>query len=341
MGARFSGVSGGTVPANTNVLVATTLPKLQKSIVDNFFLATPLLMWLREKGRTTPWDGGDTMEVPIMNDQNPMAEAYQSWQDMDVKPPQGITVAVYGISSYRIPLAYSRKMAAANRGESAIVNLIQTLKDQAEKSLIRHINTDLFRAADTSGVKMLSLYSIFEETVQTAQAKIVGGISKATYNTWWSHPFKSVASTAAGILAAIRETYMLAGDGADYPDVGVCDEYTYMNIEDKLYTAVRFVNPQVVDWGFENIMYRGVTLLPEKGISSDAHASDGAGTLFLINSKYLKLAIGTDANFRVVPPEYFVKQDIWLGAILVDLQLYTTQMRRHAVVQGGAYAAAC
>ena len=64
--ARFSGVAAGTVPANTNVLVSTTLPKLQRQIVDQFFEATPFFFWIREKNRTKPWEGGDTLEVPLL-----------------------------------------------------------------------------------------------------------------------------------------------------------------------------------------------------------------------------------------------------------------------------------
>jgi len=38
---RFTGTDVGTVPAYTNALVSTTLPKIQPEIVDNFFTATP------------------------------------------------------------------------------------------------------------------------------------------------------------------------------------------------------------------------------------------------------------------------------------------------------------
>lgn len=338
--ARFSGVSAGTVPASVNSLVATTLPKLQKSVVDNFFNATPLLMWLKEKGRTKPWNGGDTMEVPLLIQDNPMGGAYLAWQPMDIRPPRGVTTAIYSLAHYRIPIAYSRIMAAANRGESQVVNLIQTLKDQAELSLRKVINTDLW-GTTANAVKINALPVMLEELASPTQTAVVGGISKSAYASWWFHPYKSIASTATGIMSAIRQLYMQAGDGSDFPDLFVCDDYTYTNLEDKLQTAVRFVNPDAIDWGFENVVYKGMTIMYDKSINDDGANSDGDGTGYMLNTKYVNLYIGTDANFRVVPTEYDLKQDAFVGAILVDLQLCISQMRKQAVLQGGAYAAAC
>jgi hypothetical protein len=79
----------------------------------------------------------------------------------------------------------------------------------------------------------------------------------------------------------------------------------------------------------------------DKTIDDDDHDGDGDGTLFMLNSKYLNLYIGTDANFRIIPPEYDKFQDTFVGVILVDLQGVCTQMARQGVMTGGAYATAC
>lgn len=338
--ARFSGVAGGTVPANTNVLVSTTLPKLQKTVVDQFFSATPFLWFIREKNRVKPWEGGDTLEIPLMFNENVMAKDYQTYETMDLKPPEGITTSIWGMVHYRVPIMYSRSMAAANRGASAIVDLIGTLRDQARLSLSKYINTDLFVESGFSTTKINSIYHLVEENTAASQAQICGGIDKGTY-TWWRHQYKTIASASPGIMAAIRELYVNCGDGNDTPDLGLCDDYSYINLEDKLQTAVRFVNPRAVDWGFENVTYKGMTIFFDKSINDDAHDGDGDGTFFMLNTKYLNLYIGTDANFRIVPPEWDFKQDAFVGGILVDLQLVCSQMRRQGVLVGGAYAAAC
>ena len=189
--ARFSGGAAGTVPASTNVLVATTLPKLQKQVVDNFFQATPFFWYIREKNRAKTWEGGDTLEIPVLYDENPMARAYQSYEVMDCKPPQGITTTIWSLAHYRVPLMYSRQTADANRGESQIVDLIDALKEQANLSLVRAINTDLFSESAQQATKINSLYHVIEENAATAQTNVVGGVSKSTYS-WWRHQHKAI-----------------------------------------------------------------------------------------------------------------------------------------------------
>ena len=337
--ARFSGVSDGTVPANTNSLVATTLPKLQRSIIDQFFNATPFFKWIRKKGRARVWDGGDTMEIPLLFKDPGMAKAYASYEPLDAKPPEGITTAIYAKSKYRVPLLYSRSMMAANAGESQIVDLVQGLRDQARKSLVRKINADLWSETAQDPKEIGGIYKLLEENVAASQTAICGGIDKATY-TWWRHQYGTACSASAaaglGILSKFRKLHMACAKGDERPDLSVCDDATFCNIEDKL-TSVRFVNPDSIDWGFDTISYKGVNIMHDETINSDSEDGDGDGSLFLLNTDFLTLYFGKDANFKIIAPEYDKKQDCYLGVTLVDLQLVCSHMRRQGVLVGGAY----
>lgn len=339
---RFSSsvISGGTVPANVNALIATTLPKVQPDVVDNFFKATPFFWWMRDKGRVKSWDGGDGMEIPIMFDENPNAKSYLPYEVMDVTPPHGIGTTVWRQAHYRVPLMYARTTAAMNRGESAVVDLIDQLKEQAQLSLVKTLNTDLFKETTQRSQDLNSLYYLIQEAAPTAQTLAPGGISKSTYS-WWRNNYVTINATAAGLVAGIRELHMNCTNGADTPDLALCDDYTYINLENRLSTNVRFVNPRAVEFGFENLTYKGVTVMFDKSIPDDDHNGDGDGTLFWLNSKYLKLYIGTDANFKVLPPEYDKWQDAYVGVILVDAQVTCSNMDRQGILNGGAYAAAC
>lgn len=341
MPARVSGTGTGTVPANTNVLISTTLPKLTKTVVDQFFQSTPFFWWMRDKRRAKVWDRGDVLEVPLLIDENDQAAAYQSYETLDVKPPSGITLGVYHMVHYRIPIMFSRSMAAANRGEAAVVDLIRTLRDQARLSLTRKINADLFSESTQDSTEINSLYHLIEPSASASQANICGGIDKGSYD-WWHHQYKTISSATngGGIMSGIRELYMNCSDGNDTPDLGLCDDYTFINTEERLQTAVRFVNRRAVDWGFQNVTYKGMTIMPDKTIDDDDHDGNGDGSFFMLNTKYCSLYIGSDANFRIVKPEWSFINDAYVGGILVDLQLVCTQMRRQGHLVGGAFAAA-
>ena len=337
--ARFSGVAAGTVPASTNSLIAVTLPKLQKTIVDQFFESTPFFSYLRKKNRARTWEGGDTMEIPLLFKNNVMAKAYESYEPLDAKPPEGITTSIWALCKYRVPILYSRSMMAANAGESQIVDLIQALRDQASKSLVRKINSDLWTESTPDPKEITPLYKMIEENTAASQTAVVGGIAKGTY-TWWRHQYSTISSASNGILSAMRKLYMNCSDGDEKPDLAICDESTFCNIEDNLQSARRYVNTDSADRGWDNVMYKGVTIMPDNSIDDDDADGDGDGSLFLLNTDFLTLYIGSKANFRVIPPEYDKKQDCYLGVTLVDLQLCCSQMRRQGVLVGGAYSVA-
>jgi hypothetical protein len=338
---RFSStvLAAGSIPNNTNVVISTTLPKVQKDIVDNFFTATPFFWWMREKGRTMSYDGGDSIEIPLMFDENPYAKAFEPYEVMDVAPPQGITSSWWRMSHYRVPLMYSRNTAVANQGESAVVNLITALKEQAQLSLVKAINTDLFSetAATNTTKEINSMYTIIEEDAKASQTNVPGGISKSAYS-WWQNQYKTINDTATGLVQAIRELNMQCANGSDIPDLALCDDYTYINLENNLSTNVRYVNPRAIEFGFENLTYKGMTVMYDKSIPNDDYDGNGDGSLFMINTNYLKLYIGSDADFRVIAPEYDKFQDAYVGLVLTDLQLTCSNMARQGVLNGGAFA---
>jgi hypothetical protein len=338
---RFSSavVAAGSIPANINALIATTLPKVQPSIVDNFFQATPYFWWMKDKGRTSVYDGGESIEIPIMYDENPNAKAYDAYEVMDATPPQGIATTVWKMAHYRVPIMYSRTTAAANKGDSAVVNLIDALKQQAELSLTRCINTDLFTTSRTVNNKLIySMYQIVDTATVASQTLIVGGISRNTY-TWWKNQWKSICSATAGLADGVRELYSKCSDGSDHPDLGLADTDTYWHLESKLATSIRFVNQRAAEFGFDNMTYQGMTIMQDKSISTTI--ADGGGTLFMLNTKYNKLHIGSDANFKIITPEYEKWQDAYVGAILVDIQQTCSNCRRNGALQGGGNILAC
>lgn len=334
-------VAAGTIPANVNALIATTLPKVQPAIVDNFFTATPFFWWMREKGRAETWDGGESIEIPIMYDSNPNAKAYDPYEVMDATPPQGIGTTVWRMAHYRVPIMYSRSTAAMNKGESAVVNLIDALKTQAELSLTKAINTDLFTTSRTINNKLIySMYQIVDETASASMTLVIGGIARGTY-TWWKNQYVSIASSASGIADGVRRLFTDCMNGNDAPDLGLADAYSYWHLESKLATSIRYVNQRAAEFGFNNMTYQGCTIMSDKAILDDGFDGDGDGSLFLLNTKYLKLMIGSDANFKVVPPEYEKYQDAYVGAILTDIQLTCSNCSRQGVIKGGAFLTAC
>lgn len=331
-------VGTGTVIANQNALVASTLPKLSSEIADNIFTDLPFFFWIRNKNKVKAWDTGESLEVPLMYEENPYAGAYDDYQLMDAGPPQGFGNAVYMRAKYRVPIMYAATTLSANSGRAQIYNLIDKLKMQATKSLEKVINTDLWRADGTdasSTTKITNIPYIIEADLAASQDSTVGGIIKDTY-TWWRNQYTNgTGSTADGVLSFLRANVVACTDGNDAPDLGLCDSESYLEIEDEAFDKRRFVNADAADFGFANVVYNGVTYMYDKSIDALVTGdSVGDGLTYHINSDHLYVAVCTDRNFQVIPPTYDVNQDCYLGAVITHMQVVADKMSSLGVVKG-------
>jgi len=322
-------ITTGNLPAQTNALVALTLPKVQPKVVDAFFKATPFFWWMRDRGRVFTVDGGDSFEFPIMYDQNPYARAYQPYEVTDVGPPQGFTNAVYVLAHYRVPILYSRSAVARNRGDAQIVNFVDAIMEQARRSLVNAMNEDLWRTSDLGNTtKLYSMTEMIYEGTQANNTRVIGGIKASDYD-WWANKYLDKTSYT-DLVEAIDALWIEVSNGAETPDLALCDTATYRKLETALREDRRFVNARAIDFGFDNIAYKRMTIMYDKSISSSN------GVFYMINSDFLKLAIGSDANFRVIAPEYVRDIDAYEGLILVDAQVVTSNRQRLGVLGNAA-----
>ena len=70
----------GQVPSSLtdsyDALLTTTLRNYQPKMRDNISRGNKLIAWLGSKGRTRKVDGGERVQVPLMNAQNATADIY-------------------------------------------------------------------------------------------------------------------------------------------------------------------------------------------------------------------------------------------------------------------------
>lgn len=331
-------IGQGTVIANQNALVASTLPKLSSEVADNVFTDLPFFFWIRNKNKVKAWDSGESLEVPLMYGENEYAGPYDDYELLDTGPPQGFGNAVYIRAKYRVPIMYAATTFSANSGRSQVYNLIDKLKNQATKSLEKVINTDLWRANDSNPTDMRRITSIpYIIETETSQVSTVGGILKSNSSySWWNNKYTDgTGSTTDGVLSYLRTNVVACTDGNDSPDLGICDSTSYLQIENEAFDKRRFVNADAADFGFANVVYNGVTYMYDKTIDNlVAGDSVGGGLTYHINSDHMYLAVCTDRNFQVIPTEYDVNQDIYLGAIITHMQVIVDNMQRLGVVEG-------
>jgi hypothetical protein len=265
-------------------LLSTTLANYRDKLTDNVFSARPLTYWLMDKGRIRTESGGTKIVEQLIYGQNNTVKSYQDYETLSLTPQEGISAAEYDWKQYGASIAISGIEEAKNNGEHAIIDLLEAKIMQAEESLREGFNQMFFGdGTGNSGKNWNGLGNLIES------GNTVGGINSATAgNEFW----RSYEENTAGALTLPQMTtaYNSTSVGNDHPDVILTTQTLFEKYESMLTQQLRYTDTKTADAGFQNLLFKGAPIM------YDVHAP--AGTMFFLNSKYLKLVGHSDKWFK-------------------------------------------
>jgi hypothetical protein len=272
-----------TANANFDALLSTTLANYRDKLTDNVFTARPLTYWLSDKGRIRTESGGTKIVEQLIYGQNDTVKSYSGYETLSLTPQEGISAAEYDWKQYGASIAISGIEEAKNNGEHAIIDLLEAKIMQAEESLREGFNQMFFAdGTGNSGKNWNGLGNLVES------GNTVGGINSATAgNEFW----RSYEENTAGALTLLQmaTAYNSVSVGNDHPDVILTTQTLFEKYESLLQPQLRYTDTKTADAGFQNLLFKSAPIM------YDVHAP--AGTMFFLNSKYLKLVGHTDKWF--------------------------------------------
>lgn len=269
--------------SNFDALLSTTLANYRDKLTDNVFTARPLTYWLMDKGRIRTESGGTKLVEQLIYGQNDTVKSYSGYETINLAPQEGISAAEYEWKQYAASIAISGIEEAKNNGEHAIINLLEAKIMQAEESLREGFNQMFFADGTGNGGKDWNgLGNLVDDTTA------VGGIDPATPgNGFWS----SYVDSTAGALSLLdmATAYNSVSVGNDHPDMVLTTQTLFEKYESLLQPQLRYTDTKTADAGFQNLLFKSAPVM------YDVHAP--AGTMFFLNSKYLKLVGHSDKWF--------------------------------------------
>jgi hypothetical protein len=300
-------------PANVGSLLATTLSKYSKKMADNIFSGIPLLAFLGMKNRITE-DGGVSLVRPIMYSKNNTAASYSSDDVLNTTVQDPYTAAQWQWRQYAASVVITGRIERQNSGDSQIIDYVQAQISHAELSLKDLMDKHLFLAAQ-AGSNLTPLPGIIANT------GTVGDINGSTYSWWQSNITSSAGSFSASGLSNLRNAWnsvnILNPQGP--VDLLLSDQNTYQYYEATLVPAVRIVDVEMGDLGFQNLKYKTCTW------TFDLNAS--SGNIWGINSKALELVQHNRTMFVLSEWVKPIDQDL-KGAEVLWMGELTTNNRR-------------
>lgn len=316
---------------NYDALLSTTLEAYRPKMVDNIYKSNAFLAALKKYGGIDYVDGGERIREILMYEENDTVKSYRGYEQLTVKPQDGITAAFYEWGELAGTISISRREERQNSGEAAILKLLEQKIQQAEMSLKSKVNNQLVAGAISSatfvpGNDAKDLYPLgyfLRKAVATdpTAGGNVGNISASTYS-WWrpnsavldsgtkdtGNKFAVAVTTYTGLRVALYRMYNFCSRGADNSGPNIClsDQVTFETYENGLDQQKRYGDEELVSMGFDNVKLKGATmiwdeLVPDIDQGLAAGDTSFTGTAFFLNTKFYKLVIDKQTDFVTTP----------------------------------------
>jgi hypothetical protein len=358
---------GNTAPSTNTVyydsLLSTTLMNYQKKLADNIFKDSALLALMRKNGSVVKQDGGERAALPLLYGKNDTVAVHSGYEEISTVPQDGITTAFYEWAEIAGTISISRKEERQNSGEGRLIGLLDAKIQQAEMTMREELNEGLmFGRVDSStfvpkqsrgaanGLNPLFWFARKDPETDPVAGGNVGNISGSTYD-WWRtrvadastgsgaghEDFVLNVTTFTGLKIAMKRLYNFCSrGGGGAPDFGVIDQVGFETYESALDENVRYMDTKMADMGFDTIKLRGATLIWDEVVPDLENGTEAitTGTLFLGNTKFLKLVIDSMTDLITTPFVEPENQTAKTAKILFMGQLCCSNLRKLGALYG-------
>lgn len=265
-------------------IVTTTLRNRSKELADNFTQNTALLMRLKEKGKSRPFNGGRTIVEELFYAENGTFTRYQGYEILDTSPSDVITAAEFEIKQAAVSVSMSGQEALQNAGKEQVIDLLAARIENAEGTFLNNLSSDIYSDGTASGGKQIGGLQLL---VSDAGTGTVGGIVSGTYTFWQNQVYdfsaNSVAAGVGTIQTAMNTLFLNCSRNRDRPDLIVADNTYFRYYWESLQSIQRITNEKMAAAGFENLKFMNADVVFDGGQGGDAPSNH----MYFLNTNYI------------------------------------------------------
>lgn len=277
-------------------LYSTTWQLMRDTAIDNIFKATPFWYFMRENDRMTTETGGRWIGVQIeyANHRDAIGwigRDHDLSDQNDNADKEFITTARYDWR-YLVGSLYRNYIDdSQNRGEAAMMKIVDNKLNNMEKSLATELEARLFTEPDSpTGDEINPLEDLVQDDPTSDEE--IGGINQADED-WWRNQTKDMSdlSPSVHLLPEMRTMFNDCSVGAYVPDVVVTSQQNFELYEDEVLGYKQIVNKDTGDASFESITFKGQDLVWSPSCPDDK--------MYFLNTDYLEWVADSDINFEM------------------------------------------
>jgi hypothetical protein len=290
---------------NVSDMVATTIESRTGEIADNVTKNNALLARLKKRGNVKPFSGGTLIYQELSFAENGNAGYYSGYDMLPIAAQDVLSAAQYAIKQAAVPVVVSGLEMLQNAGKEKIIDLMDSRLEVAESSIANLLAGGTYADGTGSGGKEVT--GLNAAVPLNPATGTYGGIDRATWQFWRSQVSDTSGLTSATIQGAMNALWARLVRGMDRPDVLISDATVWALYMASLQAIQRFVDTDTANLGFPSIKFMDADYVLDGGIGGFCPA----GTLFMLNSKYIFWRPHAQRNMVPLAPNkrYAVNQD--------------------------------
>lgn len=296
-------------------VLSTTLQLLKDKLVDNSYLAHPLIRAIEEHGNLIKVSGGSRVECPVIfGDHSTITELTNGFEPVSMAVTDPFQLAKYEYANFTQPIILSAVEKAANKGDLAVVSILESkmrnvmlsLKKEVSKAIIRGDSAVLTQLQTLNGMgtatTAASTTGWFEAGAFGTQTNTVGGLSKSTFaaNNWQNQVFNSGGTLALSHLDQLFIDCQTRNPSGDFPDILLMSPACYAAFMALQQSSVRYTSAGDRDSLDRDMVgsWRGsrIYIEPQLGFNNAGGVPVSA---YALSSSQFSLYADTDGFFNV------------------------------------------
>jgi hypothetical protein len=274
-------------------MFTTTWANRKTAAVDQAYIKTPFIFWLKNKGKVEEMKGYTRIEIPLKYGKNETVRWIKKGSTVPLTEGQLFSMAYEEWRYVAVSLLRYGTDDQKNRGAARIINYVDEKISSAETALWEEFERVVFN--DGSGVDEIN--GIQNLVAADPTTGTLHGLNRATYD-WFRNQTKT--ATGAFSVYGLSDMRNMMNNLTKYAKTEVkdffmmTDQTTFEAFEDLMLEMKQFYNTDLIDAGFENLVYKGRPLMWSP--------SAPAAKMYFINPNYLKL---------IIDPDYFMDMTSW------------------------------
>lgn len=334
--------------AISNDLLSSTLYSIRDGEVDELFQKVAFLDNCKKMKGIEYEDGGIQIQRPLsLAEHSQITELATGYEPVNLAVNDVLQPAIYYWADFTAPIVVTKKEEMENKGEKAIVKIVEARMKSVMGMLRRELNKQILLGTSTKLTQINTLNGdvggFLEARTPGTQVNTVGGVSKTAYagTPGWQNQIADCGGAfgTSGILA-MQEASIRASSVAPMGEIScvILSEKAMANYRRSLFAQERYINEKTLDGGRMQLAFGGAVVEADPALDYTLTVGPNAGkplSGYMLNFDAIKMVFHKDGDFAVSPFEHVSGTTARAAQLYVKCQLIADHLGSNAIIFDG------